>query len=110
MKYIETAKLREDLLSKIQHNYELAEVESALDSYINSVLQNQEKRFVRADMNGKHIFEGDKIQYQLRGGMYLNTGVVVYDSEMCAFVVDTENDIKRYLPLLSECSVFSLVS
>ena len=69
-----------------------------------------EKSFVRTGLDGVAVFEGDKIQYQLKGGMYLNTGTVEYDEKMCAFVIHTENNIKRYLPLLSECNIFSVIN
>lgn len=40
MKYLETAKLRNDLLSKIGHQYELPEIEAALDEFADAVIAN----------------------------------------------------------------------
>jgi len=70
----------------------------------------QRFQFIITDKNGKDVFDGDNIEYKLRGGMYLNKGSVVFDAEMCGYVVHTDRSVKRYLPLLSECDIFSLVS
>lgn len=50
MKHIETAKLREQILSKIDHNYGLPEIEAALDEYVDSVILNVKKESAAPEM------------------------------------------------------------
>lgn len=43
MNNIETAKLREKVLSMIDHQYSLPEIEKALDDYAGSILKNMDE-------------------------------------------------------------------
>lgn len=65
----------------------------------------QRFQFVVTDKNGKEVFVGDNIEYQLRGGIYLNKGSVIFDAELCGYLVNSDR-----IPKLSECDIFSLVS
>lgn len=49
MKYIKTAKLREDLLFKIQNQYDILEIEHALDDYVNGIMSNYEEDAKKLD-------------------------------------------------------------
>jgi hypothetical protein len=64
----------------------------------------QRFQFVTTDKNGKEVFVGDNIEYQLHGGIYLNKGLVFFDTELCAYLVNSDR-----IPKLSECIVFSLI-
>jgi hypothetical protein len=68
-----------------------------------------ERKFVRYDLNGQKVFEGDRVEWQLKGGIYLNKGRIAYDNEMCAFIMHSDRDVPQYLPLLCECIVFNLI-
>lgn len=49
MKYIKTAELREDLLSKIRHQDNVLEIEHALDDYVNDIMSNYEEDAKKLD-------------------------------------------------------------
>lgn len=49
MKYIKTAELREELLSKIQHRHDIVEITLVLDDYVDSIISNYEENARKLD-------------------------------------------------------------
>ena len=43
MKNLNVAKLRQALLSKIEHNYSIDEIEKALDAFVDAIIEATEK-------------------------------------------------------------------
>ena len=58
MEYLETAKLREKVLSKIDHQYGLPEIEAALDEYVESVINNRVTQVEKAAPEMLEALEG----------------------------------------------------